>query len=120
MVTSATGGAQTPTLTNNGTDWQSSAFDLPVGATVTVTFDAQLSLSVLPGEVIQNTVQASFSSRDGLDANERDGSDAGSDQDDGNLNNYNVDAVSPSFHGQRPGCRSIKASSPTRLVTDTP
>ena len=97
-VTSATGGAQTPTLTNNGSDWQSSPFDLPVGATVTVTFDAELSVGVVPGEVIQNTVQASFTSRDGSDPNERDGSDPGSDQDDDtDLDNYNVDASAPSF-----------------------
>ncbi|MEE4297401.1 MAG: isopeptide-forming domain-containing fimbrial protein [Wenzhouxiangella sp.] len=96
-IAGATGGAQTPTLTNNGSDWQSSPFDLPVGGSLTVTFDADLAATVLPGAVIQNQVSASYSSRNGDDPNQRDGSDAGSEQDDGNLNNYNAAAVAPSF-----------------------
>jgi fimbrial isopeptide formation D2 family protein/uncharacterized repeat protein (TIGR01451 family) len=98
QVTSTTGGAETPTFTNNGSDWSSSAFDVPVGATVTITFDAQLTLSVIPGQQIQNTVQATFTSRDGTDANERDGSTPGSDQDDdSDLNNYNESDGSPTI-----------------------
>ena len=95
MVTGTTGGAETPSLTNNGTDWTSGPFDVPVGATVTITFDADLAAGVIPGEQIQNTVDATFTSRDGADANERDGSDPGSNQSDGNLNNYNESDTSP-------------------------
>ena len=94
MVTASTGGAEIPILTNNGTDWISSGFDLPPGATLTLTFSADLEVGVIPGQQIQNTVDVSFTSRDGVDANERDGSDAGSVQTDGNLNNYNDSANS--------------------------
>ncbi len=98
QVTSTTGGAETPTFTNNGSDWFSSSFDVPVGSTVTITFDAELALSVIPGQQIQNTVQATFTSRDGTDANERDGSTTGSDQDDdSDLNNYNESDGSPTI-----------------------
>ncbi len=98
IVTAVTGGAETPILTNNGTDWSSSPFDLPVGATVTITFTAQLANSVIPGQQIQNTVDATYTSRDGADPNERDGSDPGSNQgDDSQLNNYNVSASAPTI-----------------------
>ena len=95
-LVSASGGAETPTLTNNGSDWATSGFDIPVGGAVRITFDAQLANSVIPGQQIQNTVTASFSSRDGADANERDGSTAGSSQDNNSdLNNYNDSGSSP-------------------------
>lgn len=95
-VASVTGGAETPTFTNNGSDWATSAFDLPVGASVTITFTATLSNTVLPGEQLQNSVSASYSSADGTVSGERDGSDPDSLQsDDTDLNNYNVEASSP-------------------------
>lgn len=88
-VTSTSGGAQTPTFTNNGTDWISSGFDVPVGAAVVIEFTAALSNTVIPGQIIQNTASLSYGSRDGTDANERDGS--------GGLNDYTTSANSPSF-----------------------
>jgi len=95
-LVSASGGAQTPTLTNNGTDWLTSSFDLPVGGAVRITFDAQLANSVIPQQQIQNTVTATFTSRDGTDSNERDGSTAASNQNDNtDLNNYNDSGLSP-------------------------
>ena len=42
-VTAATGGAETPTFTNNGGDWASNPFDVPVGALVTITFMTELT-----------------------------------------------------------------------------
>lgn len=96
QVTATSGGAQTPVLTNNGNDWSTSVFDVPVGGVVTITFDAMLSTSVIPGQSIQNSVEASFTSRDGADSNERDGSSPGSNQDDdSDLNNYASSATSP-------------------------
>ncbi|PIE90914.1 MAG: hypothetical protein CR997_03400 [Acidobacteria bacterium] len=95
-VISSSGGAEEPTLTNNATDWTTTPFDLPVGATLTIGFTAQISNSVIPGQSIQNTTTATYSSRDGADPNERDGSTAGSHQDDdSSLNNYNHEGSSP-------------------------
>ena len=56
MVTSTSGGAETPSLTNNGDDWSTGTFDVPVAGTVQITFNVVLDVSVLPGESIQNTV----------------------------------------------------------------
>ncbi len=89
------GGAPTPSLTNTGSQWQSAAITVPVGGTVTVTYDAHLAPTVIPGQQIQNTVTATFTSRSGSDPNERDGSTPGSHEDDSNLNNYNVSANAP-------------------------
>ncbi|QTD48525.1 isopeptide-forming domain-containing fimbrial protein [Sulfidibacter corallicola] len=98
VVSGTTGGAETPTFTNNGSDWTTSAFDVPVGGTVTITFDVTLTNGVIPGQTIQNEATATFTSRDGSDANERDGSDANSDQDnDADLDNYNESALSPTI-----------------------
>jgi uncharacterized repeat protein (TIGR01451 family)/fimbrial isopeptide formation D2 family protein len=92
---SPAGGAGLPTVTNLGGQWQTTAFILPVGGTVTITFDARISITALPGEQIQNSVRAAFTSRNGADPNERDGSTPGSNQDDGQLNNYNFAANAP-------------------------
>jgi uncharacterized repeat protein (TIGR01451 family)/fimbrial isopeptide formation D2 family protein len=97
QVTAITGGTPTPTLANNVTSWTSAAFDIPVSGTITISFSAQLSNTVLPGQAIQNSARAAFSSVDGTSANERDGSDAGSEQTDGNLDNYNATGSAPSI-----------------------
>ncbi len=91
----AAGGAGLPSVTNPGGQWQTSAFTLPVGGTVTITFDTRISTTVLPGQQIQNRVGAVFTSRNGADPNERNGSSPGSNQDDGQLNNYNLAANAP-------------------------
>ncbi len=88
-VISTNGGAQAPTFINNGSDWTSSGFDVPVGATVLIEFTAQLSNTVIPSQAIQNTASLSYDSRDGLDANQRDGS--------GGINDYTATANSPTF-----------------------
>ena len=67
----ATGGAETPTFTNNGTDWTTTALDVPVAGTVTITFDVTLAVGVIPAQVVQNSATATFTSVDGSDANER-------------------------------------------------
>jgi len=96
MVSGTTGGTETPSLTNNGSDWFTSGFDVPVGGSITIQFTAEIAVGVLPGEMIQNDVQATFDSQDGANPNERDGSDPDSDQDDdSDLNNYNDEALSP-------------------------
>lgn len=96
LVDSATGGAETPGFTNNGNDWLTSGFDLPVGGLVTITFTAELGVGVIPGQTIQNQIDAEFTSINGVDAGERDGSDPGSDQDDdSDLNNYNFSDSAP-------------------------
>jgi len=88
-VFSTNGGAETPTFMNNGSDWSTSAFDIPVGASVGITFSAILSNTVLPGQNIQNSVSATFSSQDGSQSGERDGSTPNSNQDDDtDLDNY--------------------------------
>jgi len=98
MVATTSGGAETPSFTNNGTDWNTSGFDIPVGGSVTIEFTVTLANSVIPGETLQNSVDATFTSRDGADANERDGSTPGSNQaNDADLNNYNETANAPSF-----------------------
>ena len=98
MVTASSGGAEVPMLTNNGSDWITSAFDLPVSGSVTLEFTATISVGVIPGQAIQNSVTASFQSQDGMDPNGRDGSTPDSDQDDdSDLNNYNDTANSPTI-----------------------
>ena len=88
-------GAGLPTVTNLGGQWQTTAFTLPVGGTVTITFDARISHTALPGQQIQNSVSAAFTSRNGADPNERNGSTPKSHQNDGQLNNYNLAAQAP-------------------------
>lgn len=82
LVAGVTGGASTPLLTNNGSHWNSSPFNMPAASTITISFTAQLGPGVIPSQQIQNQATAAFSSRDGLDPHERDGS--------GGLNDYNV------------------------------
>jgi len=95
IMVGAANGAGLPTITNLGGQWQTTAFTLPVGGTVTITFDTRISTTALPGQQIQNGVRAAFTSRNGADPNERNGSTPGSNQDDGQLNNYNHAANAP-------------------------
>ncbi|PIE71573.1 MAG: hypothetical protein CSA22_01735 [Deltaproteobacteria bacterium] len=91
-----TGGGETPSVTPGMGGWTTSAFDLPPGGQVVITFSAALANTVMPGESLQNGVNARYTSLDGADANERDGSDPDPDQtDDSVLNNYGIDALSP-------------------------
>ena len=92
------GNLETPTLTVNAGEWETSAFDLPVGDEVTITFTVELADSVVPGQSIQNGVDATFTSRDGTDTGERDGDSPDSNQDDDtDLDNYNVSDTAPDF-----------------------
>ncbi len=103
-VTAVAGGAPTPTIVvgpdapdggSAGDSWQTDPFDLPAGGMVTIEFTVVLDVGVMPGDMIQNLVEASFTSRPLGDPNERDGSTGGSNQDDdGDLNNYNTDSPS--------------------------
>ena len=98
QVSSVSGGAETPVLhTDTSPDgWHTDGFDIPVGGSVTITLSAEVKVGVIPGDQIQNRVDATFTSRDGADPNERDGSTADSDQDDDtDLNNYNESANAP-------------------------
>ena len=47
--------------------WQTTAFDLPVGDSVTLTFTATLATAVKQGQSLQNVVAAAYTSRDGPD-----------------------------------------------------
>jgi len=88
------GQLEIPTTTVTAASWQSTAFDLPVGDSVTFTFTATLANSVQPGQTLQNGTTGNYSSRDGPDANERTGASPGSVQsDDTLLNNYNAAAL---------------------------
>ncbi len=51
-----------------------STFDLLLGETVTIVVDAQIDPTVVGGQVISNTASTSWTSIDGSDPNERDGS----------------------------------------------
>ncbi len=83
-----------PTTTVIAAGWQSSAFDLPVGDSVTFTFTATLASTVEPGQTLQNGVSGTYTSRDGSDPNERTGASPGSNQSDNSLlNNYNTSAL---------------------------
>jgi len=94
-IVSTSGGAEAPTFVNNGSSWRTNPFSLPVGASVSLSFSARLANSVLPDQSLQNRVTASFSSLDGESEQQRDGSDPGSEQTDGSLNNYNTSDASP-------------------------
>jgi uncharacterized repeat protein (TIGR01451 family)/fimbrial isopeptide formation D2 family protein len=88
------GQLEIPTTTVTAAGWQSSAFDLPVGDSVTFTFTATLASTVQPGQTLQNGVSGTYSSRNGADPNERTGASPGSNQsDDSQLNNYNASAL---------------------------
>ena len=88
------GQLEIPTTTVTAAGWQSTAFDLPVGDSVTFTFTATLANSVQPGQTLQNGTTGTYTSRNGADANERTGASPGSDQsDDTLLNNYNAAAL---------------------------
>lgn len=85
------GHLQVPTVSVSTSGWQTSAFDLPVGDSVTLIFAATLGTSVQPGQTLQNSVAATYSSRDGANANERNGTSSSALQsDDTKLNNYNL------------------------------
>lgn len=96
VLTNTSGNSTAPTMTVLADGWESIPFDLWPGDMVTIVFTATLQDSVQPGQVLQATVDASYSSRAGDDPNQRDGSTPGSNQDDNTaLNNYNVAALSP-------------------------
>jgi len=96
VLTNTSGNSQTPTITVLPDGWQSSPFDLQPGDVVTIVFTATLQNTVQPGQTLQARVDAIYSSRDGDDPSQRDGSTAGSNQgDDTALNNYNAGALSP-------------------------
>ncbi|NWF68265.1 MAG: DUF11 domain-containing protein, partial [Chloroflexi bacterium] len=71
-------------------------FDLPAGATVTITFQATIDSSAVPGAVLNNTADVIWSSLDGSAANERSdgvGTPDGADLlNSGALNDYEVNA----------------------------
>lgn len=94
-IVATAGGAEAPTFVNDGSGWRTNPFRLPVGASVTLSFSARLTNSVLPDQSLQNRVTASFSSLGSESEHERDGSDSGSEQTDGTLNNYNTSDASP-------------------------
>ncbi|MEL6134469.1 MAG: hypothetical protein AAFR59_13995, partial [Bacteroidota bacterium] len=95
VISASSGGVILPTgFTSDGTSWSTSAFTIPVGGSITVTFSADIAGDAPIGtNIAPNTITATYSSQEGTSATvERDGSDGG-EQDDGvNLNNYNVEA----------------------------
>lgn len=96
VLTNTSGNSEAPTITVLADGWESIPFDLWPGDMVTIVFTVTLQDTVQPGQTLQATVDASYSSRDGDDPNQRDGSTPGSNQDDNTaLNNYNVEALSP-------------------------
>lgn len=96
VVTNSSGNSQTLTITLLPDGWQSSPFDLHPGDAVTILFTTTLQNTVQPGQTLQAQVDASYSSRDGSDPNQRDGSSSGATQDDDTaLNNYNTGALAP-------------------------
>jgi fimbrial isopeptide formation D2 family protein/uncharacterized repeat protein (TIGR01451 family) len=71
------------------------AFTLPVGATLNLSFDARLTSDVMPGESLLNQAEVDFASLAGDTTHARTGSD-GPSQDDANLlDNYSVTAQAP-------------------------
>jgi uncharacterized repeat protein (TIGR01451 family)/fimbrial isopeptide formation D2 family protein len=91
--------AAPPILSGTGSSaWQSSPFDLPVGASVTIRYTVTIADTAQPGQTLQNTVVGTYTSRTGSDTNERTGSSAGPMQtDDTQLDNYRADAASPTL-----------------------
>ncbi|WP_186343247.1 hypothetical protein, partial [Allochromatium palmeri] len=95
-LTNTSGRSETPTLSARDDGWDSSPFDLHPGDGLTLDFTVTLQDNAQPGQVLQSEVAATYSSRDGTDANERDGRTPDSDQDDDTqLNNYNILSLSP-------------------------
>lgn len=97
VVSGTTGGATGPGgFTNNGTDWTSNAFNLPVGGSVTITWTEDIADEAAYGPMTVNAITMSYSNQvGGANPEERTAVD-GSDQDtDGVLNNYNL-SVNPS------------------------
>jgi len=92
------------TFSGTGTDtWTSSAFDLGVGDSVTIQYTVTLANTVQPGDAIQNTVIGTFTSRAGVDADERSGSSTGPlEADATGLDNYRADVASPVFYAGDP------------------
>ncbi|MTW23160.1 isopeptide-forming domain-containing fimbrial protein, partial [Allochromatium palmeri] len=73
----------------------STPFTLPVGSTLSLSFDARLTSDVTPGESLLNQVVVDFASLAGDTTQARTGSD-GSNQDDPNtLNNYQLETQAP-------------------------
>ncbi|WP_045213139.1 IPTL-CTERM sorting domain-containing protein [Desulfonatronovibrio magnus] len=83
-----------PDLNNHGNAWSTQPFDLPAGNSLTITFAAVIADTVLPGDKIQNTISATFSSLPGPSDHQRDGSDGSHQNDSEVLNNYNTSAGS--------------------------
>ena len=98
VLTNTSGGSETPTITVLPDGWQSSPFDLKPGDSVKIVFTATLQNTVQPGQTLQASVDATYSSRDGDDPNQRTGTTAGPSQDDDTaLDNYHVAALSDTF-----------------------
>ena len=71
------------------------AFTLPVGATLTLSFDARLTSDVMPGESLLNQAEVDFASLAGDTTHARTGSDGPSQDDPDLLDNYSVTAQAP-------------------------
>ncbi|MBK7541480.1 MAG: DUF11 domain-containing protein [Candidatus Competibacteraceae bacterium] len=98
VLVNTSGGSETPTITVLPDGWQSSPFDLKPGDSVKIVFTATLQNTVQPGQSLQASVDATYSSRDGDDPNQRTGTAAGPDQnDDAALDNYHVAVRSDTF-----------------------
>ncbi|MEL7529658.1 MAG: isopeptide-forming domain-containing fimbrial protein [Bacteroidota bacterium] len=91
-VTGTTGGAETPSFTNNGDSWTSGDFDIPPGGTVTITFSADINQFAPSGNIPPNTVTASFSGQPTGATVVRDGTDGGEQDNNATLNNYVLSA----------------------------
>lgn len=97
-LTNTSNNSETPTLNAGDDGWSSSPFDLHPGDVLTLEFTVTLQDTAQPGQVLQAELAATYGSRDGDDANERDGSTPASSQDDDTkLNNYNVLSLSPTI-----------------------
>ncbi len=69
-----------------------SSFDLALTETVVITVNGLISVAAVPGQTLTNTATADWSSLDGADPNERDGSDGQG----GPLNDYEVTSAATS------------------------
>lgn len=96
-VSATSGGATGPGgFTNNGTDWTSNGFNLPVGGSVTITWTEDIAVDAAYGPMAVNAITMSYSNQAGSSNPEERTAVDGSDQDtDGVLNNYNL-SVNPS------------------------
>ena len=112
------GGATTDTaLSGTGTNNLTGTFDIPLGGSVTFTFTAQVPNIVTPGQTLTSDLNVTFSSLNGTDANERNGSNVADPEDNtpptnnAVLNNYAVGADT-----------TVTATNPfsvTKTLTDT-